>query len=308
MITATLLLALGVTIELPSEAHVRGAELSLGAIAQVTGDDPAQVARVQAVRLGYAPAPGYSRLLQAARVLREVEAQAAGVALRFEGSTACRVWPEVEVVRGAALEAAARAELASRLGTRDATLELVQPLADLQVPAGDRPLALSAQLPAGDLAPGQVSLPVQVSVDGAQWRNVWTTWRVQIFEARPVLTRDVAAGVEITADMLTRRRVAAKTATALSEAMLIGATLTRAKQAGEELEPSDVVRAVLVPSGATLMLEIRKGAVSARVAVTAEEAGARGDRIRVRTLDTERTLRATVLARDLVRIDLGQGS
>ena len=50
MILTLFLLVLGVRVELPVEARVRGAELTLGAIAQVSGDDAAAVERVRAVR------------------------------------------------------------------------------------------------------------------------------------------------------------------------------------------------------------------------------------------------------------------
>jgi flagella basal body P-ring formation protein FlgA len=68
------------------------------------------------------------------------------------------------------------------------------------------------------------------------------------------------------------------------------------------------VRDVLVYTGATVVLEIRKGGVSARVPATAEDQGARGDTIRVRLLNGDRTLRATINGRDSVRIDMGSGS
>ena len=77
MLTTLFLLSLGVQIELPTEARVRGAELDVGSVAQVTGDDAAEVERVRAISLGYAPAPGYSRLLQVERIAREIQAQAA---------------------------------------------------------------------------------------------------------------------------------------------------------------------------------------------------------------------------------------
>ena len=57
----------------------------------------------------------------------------------------------------------------------------------------------------------------------------------------------------------------------------------------------------------TLMLEVRKGGVAARVPVSAEESGARGDRIRVRALDSKRSMTGVVRSRELVVIDLGQG-
>ena len=88
MILTLFLLVLGVRVELPVEARVRGAELTLGAIAQVSGDDAAAVERVRAVRLGYSPAPGYSRLIHVSRVVQEAAAQVPDVRLELAGAGA----------------------------------------------------------------------------------------------------------------------------------------------------------------------------------------------------------------------------
>ena len=308
MIATLLVLALGVRVELPVEARVRGAELTLGSIATVTGDDAAEVERVRAVRLGYAPAPGYSRLIPAARLKQEAAAQVPGLQLVLAGEPACRVWPQTEIVRGSAIEAAARDALLQQLGNSDASVAPLQPALDLQVPGGAEAPQVRAQLEPAAAKAGQVSVSVQVLVDGAVWRSVLTTWRVQVFELCPVLTRDGAAGEVLREDMLERRRVPVTGAPALDIGQLVGSALSRPVVAGRALVPDDVVREMLVNAGTTLYLEVKKGAVSARVAVSAEEAGARGDTIRVRLLEGERTLRATVVSRDLVAIRLGQGS
>jgi len=308
MIVTLFLLALGVRVELPIEARVRGAELTLGSIATVTGDDAAAVERVRAVRLGYAPAPGYSRLIPAARFTQEAAAQVPDLKLELAGASACRVWPETELVRGSAIEAAARAALMQQLGASDASVESLQPALDLQVPGGAQAPQVRAQLAQGAVHPGQISVSVQVLVDGAVWRSVLTTWRIDLFEQCPVLVRDGAAGEVLKENMLERRRVPLTGAPALELGQLVGCALARPVAAGRALSQEDVVREMLVNSGATLYLEVKKGAVSARVPVAAEEAGARGDMIRVRLLDGERTLRATVMSRDLVAIRLGEGS
>jgi len=308
MIASLLLLVLGVRVELPVEARVRGAELTLGSIAAVSGDDAAAVERVRAVRLGYAPAPGYSRLIHAARLIQEAAAQVPDLTLELAGASACRVWPQTELVRGIEIEAAARAELAVQLGSSDARVEPLQPALDMQVPGGAQPPQVRAQLAPGAVQPGQVSVNVQVLVDGAVWRSVLTAWRVELYELRPVLVRAAAAGEVLRADMLERRRVPVSGAPALDIDQLVGSSLAHAVEEGRALTAEDVVRDVLVAAGATLYLEVRKGAVSARVAVSAEEAGARGDNIRVRLLQGERRLRATVVSRDLVTIRLGEGS
>ena len=106
--------------------------------------------------------------------------------------------------------------------------------------------------------------------------------------------------------MLALRRIPVESTEGLRPDMIVGASFARAMKAGEAVQPGDVVRAVLVEAGATLVLEVKKGGVAARVPVAAEESGARGDRVRVRFLDSDRTIAAVVRSRELVVIDLGQ--
>ena len=308
MLTTLFLLSLGVQIELPTEARVRGAELDVGSVAQVTGDDAAEVERVRAISLGYAPAPGYSRLLQVERIAREIQAQAADVELSFTGARACRVWPQLENLPGRTVQAAARSELLRRLGGRDVTLELLQPVADLSVPLGSQAADVHAHIEPSDLQPGRVNVTVQVSVDGAVWRNVITSWRLQEWQLRPVLVREVLAGETLTPALIEHRRVPVERTDTLHAGFLVGARLARSVPAGRALHAEDILREILVQRGAELFLEVRRGNVSARVRVTAEGDGARGDRIQVRLADSGRTLNATVLGRDLARIDMGTGS
>ncbi|HVS20096.1 MAG TPA: flagellar basal body P-ring formation chaperone FlgA [Planctomycetota bacterium] len=303
MITALLLIA-GVHVTLPVEAHVAGVEIRLGDVARVSGPDAAEVARVREVSLGYAPAPGHSRLLNALRISEEVRARAPGVDLIFDGVGACRVWPQVEALPGARIEETARAALRLAFAGRDVTLTAIQPAADLTLPKGARPAELRAEL-SGEARPGRVGVTVAVSVDGAAWRTVISTGEVQEWQVRPVLLRDALPGETIQAAMLEHRRVSVARAEALHAGHLIGARLARPMAAGAALYSEDVVRELLVQVGASLLLEVRRGAVTARVPAVAEENGALGDEVRVRPTNGTRTLRAKVVARDTARVDMG---
>ena len=97
MIAIPLLLA-GLTVSLSPQAMVRGTEITLGEIAMISGGTPEEVALVSQVHLGYAPAPGYSRLLQGGLIAQQVRKALPGEALLFMGSTTCRVKPEVIVI------------------------------------------------------------------------------------------------------------------------------------------------------------------------------------------------------------------
>ena len=303
MLLAALLLQ--ITVALPADSRVRGVELSVGAVATVSGGDAALVERVRAVSLGYAPAPGYSRLLQDWRLRQELATSLPGVQVVVTGATSTRVWPQTEVVSAGTLEAEARRELERHLAGRDGKVRLLRPLQALEVPAPLEGLVVQSVLAAGELGAGTTNVPVRVQIDGVVHRTVWTSWEVSLYEERPVLVRGVRAGEVLTADAVELRRVALGSEDgALSLQMAIGATSTRDLAAGSTLSGRDLVRPPLVQRGSVVYLEVRKGSVQARVAAVAGKAGARGDRIPVTTLAGGRELEATILSRDLVTIDL----
>lgn len=305
-----LLIAGGVTVTLKPQAQVRGAQIELGAIATVSGEDAETVERVRAFQLGYAPAPGYSRLLAAPRLELDIERQLPGVDVVFAGSPACRVLPATEVLTGAAISAAAKAELVRWTAGRESQLELESSLGDLEAPLGDRPIELKAVVSDAEVRPGPINVPVRVMVDGQLYRTVWTNWRVTLFEEVNVLKSAVRAGDSLTPQMFERQRVAISSGGRTDAPAALGATFgakaARDLAAGQVLRTGDVLRETLVKRGDTLFLEIRRGAITARVAATAEQDARAGDRIRMTLLDTGKSINATVRSRELAVLDLAR--
>jgi flagella basal body P-ring formation protein FlgA len=300
----------GVSLTLPATTEARGTELAVGDVCQVAGADAEEVARIAALSLGYAPAPGYTRLLEAWRLRQIVERAAPGIAVELAGAPACRVSPATERVAGAAVEAAARAELERRLATLDAVAHLLAPIADLSVPAGAAAPVLQSVLDPTQSLAGSVSVPVRVLVDGEVYRTIWTRWSVEQWAEHSVLVQDVPAGTLIAADMLQTRRLEVSAAAlrpgarVLGQALLVGAMAAHDLQAGRPLTDLDVQRPTLVHAGDTIFLDVVKGPINARIGAVAEGQGALGDRIEVTLPGSGRRMKATVVSRDAVRIDL----
>jgi flagella basal body P-ring formation protein FlgA len=298
----------GVTVVLPMEASARGTEVTLGEIAELRGDDAAEVARVAAVDLGYAPSPGFSRLLHAHRIAEELGRALPDVDVRFAGQTACRVRPEVETVGTDAIAAAVRAELERLYDGQDVTFAASQNLQPADVPLGTRPAELRVRVTDPLSSSGLVPVPVQVLVDGVPYKTLWTTWQAERWATMPVLARPLRSGETIQPFHLEPRRVKVQTgrAKALPASMLTGAVAARDLASGAPVTESDVHRPTVVQLGDTVTLEVRKGAVSARTSATALASASVGDRVRVRSLIGGQEHHALVVSRDVVRIDLGR--
>jgi flagella basal body P-ring formation protein FlgA len=306
LLVAKTLLA-GVTVTLPVESKVKGTEIELGELCLVTGADETLVARVRALELGYSPAPGFSRLLTAERIKAELAQALPGVDVRVAGERACRVWPLIEELSPAALEEAARVELVRAFAGKEATFTLAEPIGTVKVPLGEKNSRIVARPSAGDAKSGVIGVPIEVLVDGIRYRTVWSSWRVDVWETRPVLTRPVRAGEELRPELFSRVRVPigrAAEVDALEPTQVIGAVARRDLAQGERVTVHDVHRPAAVTLGSTLFLRVKKGSIEARVSALALETGSVGDRIRVKTTDNGQELVATVVGRDLCEITL----
>ncbi len=295
-----------VTITLGMEAGVRGTEVELGEIAQIVGDDLAVVARVEAVELGYAPSPGYSRVFRVDQIERTLARALPGVAPRFLGQRAIRVHPEVEHIPGHRILQEAEVHLRRQLLGKEVTFRSVMEVAAVEVPAGSSDHVIRARLDTIPEHSKTISIPVEIHVDGARYRTVWTSWEVDVWETRQVLAKDVRAGQILTADMFERRR----TKRSLGEPEGVDMRLLRGSVALRDMTPGvivtalDVQRPTVVAAGQGIHLKVRKGAIEARVQAHALQSGAIGDRIEVVTSEGEQKLVATIESRDTCSIVL----
>ncbi|HEX6885871.1 MAG TPA: hypothetical protein VF530_21025 [Planctomycetota bacterium] len=186
LLLARTLLA-GVTVSVPSEGWVRGTEIELGELCTVTGPDAALVARARALRLGYAPAPGFRRVLTQDRIREELARALPGCAIRVTGERLCAALPEVEEFLPERLEAAARREIERAFAGIPASFTLLEPLEPELVPRGHGPGGLEAVVSATAGGSGTYGVTIGILVDGQRYRSVWTSWRVDVWETRPAV-------------------------------------------------------------------------------------------------------------------------
>lgn len=298
-----------VTLTLPVEAHVSGTELTVGALGLVESTDPALRERVSQLELGYAPAPGYSRLLLAWRLEQMVESRVPGVDLVVVGEAACRVWPVVQTIPSTDILDAALQELRLLAGVEDATFEPNGYVSPVQVPAGHAGVELRTRLTVDHLTSGVLAVPVRVLVDGTPYRTVWTSWTAEVWEDRPVLRQPVQAGQRLTPDLFTTTRVRRERpqTSGLAGELLAGSVAARDLAPGAVVGDLDVHRPMVLERGDSVFIQVRKGLVVARRQGLAMQAGAMGDRVRVQLEDSKHELTGRVVGRDLVEVALDQG-
>ena len=295
------------TVDLPLSADVRGREVTLGAVARVACDDDALRGQLEAFDLGYAPAPGYSRLLYGYRIEEEIERAFPGLDVQVSGERSVRVRPVVERIEAEALERAAlRAVEAAAVGG-DFAIRSRGDVAELLVPAGAEPARLVVKPLDAPLASGSVSVPVEVWVDGSPYRTRWAAFEVVEWQTVAVLAVDLPPGTVLEAAHFRMERITrqpGEAAAPLPVAALVGSATARGLRAGRAVTELDVHRPLAIVSGSQVYVEVRRGSVVARSLGAAIDSGSIGDRIRVTVQPSGREMRGVVAGRELVVIDL----
>lgn len=303
----TSLLLTGATITLPAKAEVRGTEIELGELATISCKDDVLRQQLEAFDLGYAPAPGFSRLFESERIVNRLKTSFPGIDVRIAGELRCRAHPETELVPAANITAVARQGLTSLADGLDAEFAPLGELMDLLIPAGNAKAELRLRRGPLELRSGKNSIPIEVLIDGSPYQTVWTNWDVKIWKSALVLTRDIPAGETLSFDSVEFKRLdSAELSSQLTiDRAALGSTrAARNLKRGAVLTKTDIVQLELIHRGDSIVLEVKKGAVCARVTAIASEDGHLGDRIRVVTTDSKRELSAVVIGRDRVQIDM----
>ena len=305
-----LMLLGGVTVTLPGEAQITGTEITLGQVAEVTGDDPAEVERVRAASLGYAPAPGYSRVLLAPRIAARLSRELGlelGLELRVEGAERCVVTPLSHRVTAQELRAKAASALNALLEGVDAHVEPSGTLVGIEVPEAREAVELRSSPRRPRALSGAWSVPVEILLDGELYRTVWTSWKVELWERRQVLRNAVRAGQFLQPDDFITRRMRVGSGAeryAIDAASLGQAVMLRDLPAGAVVSDRDVRRMMVMKRGDVIGLEVRRGTVTVRTQAIAQQDGRVGDRIRVMCERTGKEVTALVVTRGLVELRL----
>lgn len=302
MLQLALLMFGGVTVDLPAEKNVQGTEMTLGQIATVRGDDPAEVARVEGLALGYAPSPGYSRVIQRWKLIDVAKKELVGIEVAFQGQAACRLWPETAVVTGLSLQEKAKVALQGLFVGEDVSVRAAGSLDDEVVPRGFESRELVAEpglatKTGGSNRTGSWNVPVRILIDGMPYRTVWATFDVELYRMLPVLQRDVAKGDTIRRGDVALARTAIKSEAGfdpLTEAKLVGASAKRLLRKDEPVGARDVERLVAVKKGETIDLEVENGQIHVIAKVVALEDGYVGDVVSVQVAGSGKELTATI--------------
>ncbi len=303
LLTATIiLLAVGllghsshaaVSVTLQTEAQVRGAEITLGEIALVSGPEQ-QAARAKAVVLGTTPVAGATRSLRR----EQVEWRLAESSLKdftVSGAPVVTVRRATRELNAAELGQAAETCLRQEWGELGGQLELTPLASPPTISVPDNALEITAK-PTGAKLGAVRSVNVLISSQGQVVRSITLRYRLRLEAEVAMTTCSLSAQTTINPSAWSVQRcdIAALPGRPLRPNELAGRRMRRSVNAGTVLSTDNTEPMPLVLRGSHVLVSVRAGMITLTCDAIALADGVAGDVIELRNPSSKKTFQAVV--------------
>lgn len=288
----------GMTLALREKAVANGPEILLGDLAELPESNATGIAGLAGLSLGPSPMPGETRIVTSTEVHRILETAAlpgisVGGAARTRVTRSSRPLPEAEVAQ------ALRAHLAAISGWQADEIEVraIRKLNDVSIPEGST-TSLHVLQRSAPVSFRNLSIPMEVSVDGRPVRTIWVTADIRITATVAQATKRLPYGTVLTGDdfKIVRAEIPDPRSSYIRSAeMGSGKVLRRTLKPGELITGDALSDPLLVRNGDTVRLRLENSNIRVVMLARAEQNGRMGQSIRIRNLDFARTLRALVV-------------
>lgn len=296
-----------VRIDCRSEARLRGTEILLRDVADVTSVDKGLAERLADVSFGKRPAPGSFRALTREEIEKRLLALGLGTdRVLLLGSREIGLVPVFVPMQAKDLLEAADGVMSAALATEQAAGEVTfeaGAVAPIQVPPGRRSLDLRPTLRGGRFEIASAIVDVQILVDDEPWKTVPIAYRLRRFVEAVVVEKAIPKGQPFSDDNVSVRRIEAPSAAMplLGKlAALEGKVAARNLTANRPLLASDLTGPAVVWRGDIVTLVSETGRVKLATKARADQEGPVGARILVTNLGSGKVLSAIVLGPGVV--------
>lgn len=278
-----------VEIRCRTQALVRGVDVRLQDVAEISADDPAIVRRLADISFGRRPAKGFNRVLPQNGVRTQLALEGltpdqmhiVGAPETIVQSVHASVQPQELVdVAEPILRAALDLE-----PEKDIEFELSTKLSPMEVPPGRRSFDLRGRLRGNVVQPTSATVEVAVMVDDQEFKVVTLPYRLRRFGRALVVTEPVRRESPLGPQMLEIRRIelspGAQTLHIADLAAVQGKVAARDLRRGQTLILADLALPAVVRPKDPVIVVIKRGRVHVTVRGIALRSGAVGDRVDV---------------------------
>lgn len=154
-----------------------------------------------------------------------------------------------------------------------------------------------------DLAKETVMIPI--TDENQKGASQWVVAEIKKYAEIPVAARNIASQSSIDSSMYRlEKRVLRSTTDIVTTADELDAVIaTRALTAGQTFSKRDLKKELIIKKNQIVKAQVEKDGFQIFITAVAEDSGAMGDLIRVKNLDSQKTIAAEVVGRGVVKID-----
>ena len=298
-----------VVLTLKEAAEVDGPAVAVAEVAAVGGSDDRAVERVRQIEVCSAPIPGHFRTVSRAYVERSLRKNGVNPAdVRFEGAPKARVTTASVVLTAEDIRAWVQQYMHEQWVGAPGDLEIEFRSVPSSITLARRQEGLRVVLPEYDRLKGNVVFHLEAGGDGKTARRFPISARIRTFQEVAVTARRIGRHHVLGEGDLCLERWET---TDLGEVFLdipsaVGLRTDRIIDSGRVLRGDMVERPPLVQRGDVVTVLVSVGRVSATIYGEARQDGGRGERIRVRNLQSGKGLIARVLDTKRVEVEAGR--
>jgi len=301
-------LAAPVSITVAPSSEISAAAVYLGDIAQISGEDPLQVADLRAVVVGKIPIPGNT--MEISSQVFTLRMNASGVdcsEVNWDVPAAISVHRLSQTIAASEFEQLARQKITEQLReggeTRRYTIETLTVPQKLNLPQGE--VTYEVMVPSGIKPALTTTVSLTVLVDGKIYKKVVYRARVHIYEnvlvaARPLVRQELVAAADLRFQPKEINAYSGACLTDLKDA--VGFIMARNVSAGTVLLKNMVDKPIIMQQGLPVHLLARFHGISVQTEGIALQSGREGDRIRVRNAASKKILYGKIIDSNTVEI------
>lgn len=298
----------GITIVMSPEVRVEGAFITLGQLADISGDDMTRVSSLRQLKLGSAAAPGSSIVLT--KELLGMRLAATGSDFRdieWKIPDTVKVTTDFQVISGQALIDKAIVDLEGQAGLRASSGDLrITPIGSVQdiiVPRGQ--IVLTSYLPYGIRYNTPTTAQITIHVNNQVFTKINLKFNSKLYRQVAVATSQIAPGEILTTDKLRYERMdTGRLGTGYFTDMnkVLGLVTKRSLTPGMVVTDGMVNKPVLIKRGSLVNIVARIGSMEVTAAGQAMQNGHEGELIRVQNINSKKIISAKVLDEGTVQV------
>jgi flagella basal body P-ring formation protein FlgA len=291
------------TVWLREQVSAKSASLVLADIADLSGADEGLTAQLARTPMGSVVDV---RLLSRSEVLSRIQSVVPRPgAVLLAGAEATRVTVATRTPEAAELAAILKAHLAAVSPWSEAEIEIraIDNLQGIILPQGDVQLRIAGRGMPANLKSALMSL--EATLEGKVLRAYWVKADIRVRARVVQVAKPVAYGVALRAEDLRETVCEIEDARAdyvRNSGEAVGMTAKRALAPGDLLNRNWLNENRLVRNGETVRCLEQSGGIRITTLARALQNGKLGDRIRVRNIDSDRTITAVVTGQGEVRV------